>query len=128
MFGFRRSGVRVLGAVLAIFLLAPVGSVSAQSADATVDMKNLAFAPLEVHIQPGQTVMWTNSEPLQHTVTADDASFDSGLIDQGDTFSQSYDAPGTYPYYCIPHGSAGLKGMAATVIVDDPNALSGGTE
>jgi plastocyanin len=118
-------GVRVLGAALAVLLLAPNGSAFAQSADVTVDMKNLAFAPIEVHISPGQTVLWTNSDPLQHTVTADDASFDSALVDPGDTFSQSFDAPGSYQYYCVPHGSAGLHGMAATIIVDDPNAVSG---
>ena len=117
MSGFRRTGARVLGAALALLLLAPGGSAFAQ-ADATVDMKNLAFAPLEVHIAPGQTVMWMNSDPLQHTVTADDASFDSGLIDPGGTFSQSFDGPGTYQYYCTPHGSAGLHGMSATIIVD----------
>jgi plastocyanin len=126
--GFRRVGLRVLGAALAVLLLAPVDSVFAQDADATVDMKNLAFVPVEVHILPGQTVQWTNSDPLQHTVTADDASFDSGLIDPGGTFSQPFDAPGAYQYYCIPHGSAGLHGMAATVIVDDPNASVGSAE
>jgi len=110
--------VRVLGVVLVLLLLAPVSSAFAQGADATVDMKNLAFAPLEVHIAPGQTVMWTNSDPLQHSVTADDASFDSGLLDPGGTFSQEFDTPGAYQYYCVPHGSAGLHGMSATVIVD----------
>lgn len=81
-------------------------------------MKNLAFAPTEVHIAPGQIVLWTNSDPLQHTVTADDGSFDSGLVDPGATFSQEFDTPGTYQYFCVPHGSAGLHGMSATIIVD----------
>ena len=116
---------RALGAALAFCLLAPAGSVFAQAADATVDMKNLAFAPTAIHILPGQTVQWTNDDPLQHTVTADDGSFDSGLIDPGNAFSQEFDTPGTYQYYCQPHGSAGLHGMSATIIVDDPNAAVG---
>src|SRR5206468_11588668 len=115
----------VLGAALVMCLLVPAGSVFAQEADATVNMQSLAFGPTVVHITPGQTVLWTNSDPLQHTVTADDASFDSGLIDAGGTFTQEFDTPGTYQYYCQPHGSAGLHGMAATIVVDDPNAGGG---
>src|SRR5579885_2816806 len=114
MLRFRVAGVRaLLGAALALMLFAPASAL-AQSDSPTVDMKNIAFSPVEIHIAPGQSVTWTNSDPLQHTVTADDGSFDSGLIDPGATFSQEFDAPGTYQYYCTPHGSAGLHGMAAT--------------
>jgi plastocyanin len=113
--------VRVLGAALAVSLLAPVGSVFAQDADVTVDMQGIQFAPTEIHIPAGGTVLWTNSSPIGHTVTADDGSYDSGNINQGDTFSTSFDAPGTYSYYCIPHKAAG---MVAVVVVDDPNAMS----
>jgi plastocyanin len=117
-------GVRVLGVALALCLLAPVGSAFAQDADATVDMSSISFKPSEVHILPGQTVLWTNSDPFQHTVTADDGSFDSGLIDPGGSFGLGFDAPGVYQYYCQPHGAAGLVGMAAIVVVDDPNAAA----
>jgi plastocyanin len=122
MSGFNRLCLRVLGAVLAVCLLAPVGSVFAQDADATVNMQGLSFAPVTVHVGPGATVLWTNSSPLAHTVTADDAAFDSGNLDPGATFSMVFDSPGTYQYFCQPHGSAGLHGMAATIVVDDPEA------
>ena len=115
-------GVRVVGAALALCLLTPVGSAFAQDAGPTVDMSNLAFKPAIIHVPAGQSVTWTNSDPFQHTVTADDGSFDSGLIDAGATFSQEFDTPGVFQYFCQPHGSAGLKGMAATVVVDDPSA------
>ncbi len=82
----------------------------------------MSFAPTEVHITPGQTVLWNNTDFIGHTVTADDNSFDSGDMEPGDTFSQTFTDPGTYQYYCVPHGSPGLVGMAATIVVDDPNA------
>ena len=50
------------------------------------------------------------------TVTWDDKSVDSGLFGQGETFSYTFTAPGTYSYYCIPHGSPG-SGMHGSVIV-----------
>ena len=50
-------------------------------------------------------------------MTADDTSFDSGLFGSGKTFSHTFTIPGTYPYYCIPHGAPGRTGMAGTVVV-----------
>ncbi|HEY1293598.1 MAG TPA: plastocyanin/azurin family copper-binding protein [Chloroflexota bacterium] len=122
MSGFRPvgvySGVRAVGVALALFLLVPGTSAFAQGADAPVDVKNFVFAPIEIHIAPGQTVTWTNQDAIQHTITADDGSFDSGFLDQGATFTQEFDVPGAYQYFCQPHGGPGLTGMAATVIVD----------
>ena len=113
---------RSLGAALALCLLLPASSAFAQSADATVDMQGISFVPTEIHVAPGGTVQWTNSSPLAYTVTADDGAFDSGMLDPGGTFTQLFDAPGVYQYFCQPHGSAGLHGMSATIVVDDPNA------
>jgi plastocyanin len=117
MFGPSRWCARL--ALVAAFALFPAGSVLAQDPDVTVDMVGLTFAPTVVHVSPGATVLWTNSSPLAHTVTADDGSFDSGSVDPDSTFSTTFDSPGTYQYYCAPHGSPGLHGMAATIIVDE---------
>src|SRR5216683_11185 len=78
MSGSHRWCQRVLGVALAmVCLMVPVELAFAQDADATVTMQNtLSFAPLTVHIAPGQTVMWINPTSLAHTVTADDGSFD----------------------------------------------------
>jgi plastocyanin len=124
MSGSHRLCLRALGVALAAvcLLVAPVGSSFAQGADGAVAMQGVSFTPTTVHITPGQTVVWTNSSPLQHTVTADDGSFDSGLVDPDATFSMTFDGPGTYQYFCQPHGAAGLQGMSGTIVVDDPNA------
>jgi plastocyanin len=121
MSGFRPMGVfsggRAVGLALALFLLVPGTSSFAQSAS-PVNMVNFGYTPKEIHIAPGQTVTWTNSDGLQHTVTADDGSFDSGLLDPGATFTQEFDTPGVYAYFCQPHGGPGGVGMAAVVVVD----------
>jgi plastocyanin len=119
MSGSHRLRLRVLGAALAVVcLLAPVGSAFAQDADVTVAMQGVSFAPPTVHITPGQTVLWVNDSPLAHTVTSDDGLFDSDMVDPGGTFTWTADAAGEYQYFCQPHGSAGLKGMAGKIIVD----------
>jgi plastocyanin len=120
MFGFNRLCARALGAAFAVCLLAPVGGAFAQDAETLVDMQGLAFVPVEVHVLPGATVLWTNSSPLAHTVTADDGMFDSLNMEAGQTFSWVFDAPGVYPYFCAPHKSLGMLGV---VVVDDSAAV-----
>ncbi len=66
---------------------------------------------LEVPI--GTTVTWTNDDENQmHTVTAVDGGFDSGFFDFGASWSYTFDEPGEYEYYCLPH-----PWMRAKVIV-----------
>jgi plastocyanin/anti-sigma-K factor RskA len=82
-----------------------------------VDLINFAFSPVEITIKAGTTVVWTNKDEATHTVTADDGLFDSGSMKQNEQFQFTFDAPGTYLYYCLPHGGPGGAGMAARVIV-----------
>jgi len=76
------------------------------------------FDQTEVHIAPGQTVVWNNPDIPTHTVTADDTSFDSGDVTPGTQFSMEFDTPGTYPYYCQYHGGPGGDGMSGVIVVD----------
>ena len=87
---------------------------SAATADAvTVDMKDLAYNPASVELPVGATVTWTNSDTVPHTATAQDrALLQSGTIDPGASFSQTFDQPGTIDYFCEFH--ANMKG---TIVV-----------
>jgi nitrite reductase (NO-forming) len=61
----------------------------------------------------GTTVTWTNDDSAMHTVTAVDGSFDSGFFDNGESWSYTFDEPGEYEYYCLPH-----PWMRAKVVVE----------
>ena len=67
------------------------------------DALGWGFDTDNLSVAAGQTVTWTNTGAQQHTVTADDTSLDSGLIDPGNTFSFEFDTPGIYTYHCTPH-------------------------
>jgi plastocyanin len=69
----------------------------------TVVLRNTTFVPGRVQITAGTTVIWRNDDQLIHTVTANDKSFDSGLLQPGKTYSRTFDKPGQYAYYCLPH-------------------------
>jgi plastocyanin len=88
---------------------APATTVAAGS---TVSIKGFAFNPAQISVKVGDTVTWTNNDDTTHTVTASDGSFDSGNLDTGKTFSQTFTTAGTFSYICSIH-----TGMKATVTV-----------
>lgn len=88
-------------------------TMEADSATVRVNMKDLAFSPATLRIKVGQTVEWVNGDPLAHTVKADDKSWGSGFINQGERFSRQFTAVGSYPYHCEPHPQ-----MRGVVIVE----------
>ncbi len=79
----------------------------------TDDMK---FNPEDLTINVGDTVTWTNDDGGAHTATSTDgpASFDSGNIATGATWSFTFTEAGTYDYKCDYHSS-----MTATITVND---------
>lgn len=68
--------------------------------------------PLTVVVGVNSTVQWVNNDNAPHTVTANDASFDSGNVAQGQSFTFTFTKPGTYQYHCVYH-----PWMTGTVIV-----------
>ena len=83
----------------------------------TIEMINTSFNPATVQIKAGTTVVWINKDPVGHTTTSDTNTWDSGLLARGSTFSYTFTQPGTYPYYCKPHGAPGDVGMAGVITV-----------
>jgi plastocyanin len=68
-----------------------------------IKISDFSYQPGTLTIEAGSKVTFTNLDPVKHTVTAKDNSFDSGLLGQGETFSMTFTKPGTYQIYCIPH-------------------------
>ena len=73
----------------------------------TVTIKDFAFTPQVLTVKAGTTVTWTNEDSASHTITSA-GFFDSGTIATGQTFSKTFDQPGTYNYACSIHPS--MKG------------------
>jgi len=90
----------------------PGGGTPPPPTGSSVSIKNMAFASAALTITAGKTVTWTNNDAMTHTVTADDASFDSGNMAQGATFSHKFTTAGTFSYHCKIHA-----GMVASVTV-----------
>lgn len=79
----------------------------------SVEIHDLTFDPATIEIPAGGTVTWINSDSVPHTATAQDRSvLQSGTIPPGERYSQAFDTPGTFTYFCEFH--ANMKG---TIVV-----------
>jgi len=76
-----------------------------------------AFGPPAIRVSRGTTVEWPwTGEGGTHDVVARDGSFESDLTASADaTFGHTFTTTGTYPYYCTPHRSLGMKGAVIVV-------------
>jgi plastocyanin len=105
----RKPGLRwlVMGALLALLVTTVAlgaGTRTAQAQDpSAVSIVDFAFQPAMLQIATGTTVTWTNTGNAPHTATADDGSFDSGQLSNGQTFSQTFNTAGTFTYHCDVH-------------------------
>jgi len=102
------------------------GATAAGGATVTVNMTNSnEFQPAAITVARGTTVQWVNTGVMPHTVTDDPSkaakpsdaalpsgapAWDSGQLNGGQSFSHTFDTPGDYTYFCIPHESLGMVG------------------
>jgi plastocyanin len=136
----RRSVLKGGATAVAVALAGCSAQGTEGSGDYDVGMSAADFKPAEVTVAPGETVVWRNTSSVRHTITAyeDDipgeaeffatGEFDSqsaaedgwtkgqGGLDSGETYEHTFEVPGTYEYFCIPHEVSGMKG---TVVVSE---------
>ena len=94
----------------------PAGQAAMQVAAGPnqVVINNFAFGPTTLTVKRGTTVTWINKDGDAHTVTAVGTAgvkplFGSNPLDTGDSFSFTFNAPGTYAYFCKIHPT--MKGV-----------------
>lgn len=114
--------------------------------DDRVEMTQVDFRPERLTVEAGTTVEFANTSSHGHTVTAFQGSypegaeyfatggFDSeeqaregwdnqdGVLYQGESWEHTFEIPGTYQYYCIPHLEADMIGW---IEVEEPDDASG---
>lgn len=126
-----------LAAVL-VFLAALAACENQPPSTNAPSMANHQFTPKSITIGVGEAVRWVNDTDEAHTITAEEKSlpegaeyFSSGdapdedaaldsladeLIEPGEVYEWTFEQPGTYVYYCIPHRGEGMEG---TIVVEE---------
>jgi plastocyanin len=82
------------------------GGGAAAGKQVAIEVVDIDYDPKDATVPKGATVKWTNTGNLPHTVTKDDgpgADFDSGTMQPGDTYEQTFDTPGQIDYLCTIH-------------------------
>lgn len=124
------------------------GATAAAEAN-RVEMTIDSYRPEELTVEPGTTVEFVNTSSHAHTVTAfdggipDDAEYfatggfeseeaawdgwdnQEGLLYQKDSWEHTFERPGTYQYFCVPHLDADMIGF---VHVDEATTDDGEAE
>lgn len=104
-----------LAAVLLLSLINPgllCGSAEAAEAPAAVvvvTIEGSSFSPEVAVIKAGGEVVWKNKDAAVHTVTANDGSFDSGSLSQGDEYRRKFPSAGVFKYSCDNHAWMGAR-------------------
>ncbi|HKQ40414.1 MAG TPA: plastocyanin/azurin family copper-binding protein, partial [Verrucomicrobiae bacterium] len=103
---------------------------SAFGATFTVSMFNppTGFSPANLTINVGDTVTWRCVVGFHDTV-AEDGAWNSNiqfpaLMRPGNTFSVTFNSPGSHAYYCTPHRSLGMVGNITVLAPNSPPSVS----
>lgn len=138
----RRTVLATVGSTFVAGLAGCLGDDCEQPEDGVVGMTIDSYCPEELTVDAGTTVEFRNTSSHAHTVTAFQDSypdgaeywasggFDSeqeaedawysrnqgGKLAQGDSFEHTFEVPGNYGYYCVPHIDADMIGA---VIVEE---------
>jgi len=90
------------------------------------------FIPSMVTIDIGGEVIWENNDTAAHTITSGTAVegpsgvFDSSLVMAGSSFSHTFDAAGTFDYFCMVHPwMAGAVMVSSEEIHGDMEEMEG---
>ena len=100
--------------VLAMILVLNSGASAAEKAPAKqITIDNFSFGEKVATVPVGTKVTWVNHDDIPHTVVSEDlTTFRSKPLDTDDTFSFTFDKPGTYKYFCSIHPK-----MTAQIVV-----------
>jgi plastocyanin len=89
-----------------LFAFAVVAALARPAPQVTI--KTFAFGPKSLVVPVGTTVVWTNVDDIEHTVTSGmpdqpDGRFDQGLASKGAFATVRFDSVGTWSYFCKRH-------------------------
>ncbi len=68
---------------------------------ASVQIKDFAFSPQDARVAKGGTVTWTNLDSTAHTISF--SGVQSNVLNNGDTYSKTFNETGTFDYNCGIH-------------------------
>jgi len=81
----------------------PPPSATTEGLTLPVTIENFAFSPAQLSFPKGTTVTWTNNDAAPHAIGTDGAFPESPTLNQGQSYSFTFNEAGSYPYHCTFH-------------------------
>jgi plastocyanin len=75
----------------------------AQAAEVKIDIVDYKFKPDPVTVKAGTKITWSQLDVAPHNVVAKDGSFESPIMDKGESWSYIFTKAGVYDYWCTIH-------------------------
>ena len=110
-----RTKLLIVFLVLAVLISGCTGQKTdtTPAAPNSVAINGFAFDPATLTVTKGTTVTWTNMDSAAHTVVASGNAFTSDNLNNGQSFTHTFNEAGTFEYKCGIHPS-----MSGKVIVN----------
>jgi plastocyanin len=99
--------VAALGLVM-VSMATGAAAGAAKPVTHTVTIEGASFAPAQLTVTVGDSIVWVNKDPYAHTATSEAGGFDSGEIAPGKSWKYTAKKAGDFPYACTIHPS--MKG------------------
>ncbi len=94
------------------------------AAGTRVSMLDSCFNGIAHFAPAGTNLTIANDGEFPHTFTAVEGSFDSGMVNPGDSVDLVVEQPGIYEVFCSLHGTADGQGMAGVLVIGEPTPES----
>lgn len=138
--------IHMLGALVLVMLPATAASAGGMPCDALptegvttiVDISKGCFTPTVARVAPGDTVRFTNSDPLPHNLVGHATTWGQAEpLSSGQVIEATFQDEGLYPFACTLHpGMVGVivveaRSAEPAAVIDDPSGAdepSGATD
>ena len=101
------------------------------ASDPNVTISDYKYTPPTITIHVGDKVTWNNDGPSSHTATANDGSFNTGVLSKGASASHTFTQTGTFGYYCqihpFMHGTIVVLAAAASTATSHSSTSAAST-
>jgi plastocyanin len=103
----------IAATIVAAAIVLSQGGAAQAAQTISISAQNFMFSPATITVKAGATVTWVNHDEEPHTIFNDAGLFRSSALDTNESFSYTFDKPGTYRYICTIHPR-----MTGTIIVE----------
>jgi FtsP/CotA-like multicopper oxidase with cupredoxin domain len=86
-----------------------------QSGEVTMVMADNRFVPRSITVTAGSTVTFVNQGANWHSVAGGNGLVDSGQVGAGESYTVTFDEPGTYKIICRHHLRQGMSGEVIVI-------------